>query len=462
MNSEHSSLDAQLATQIQQHQLQQQQQQHMPYYYPYIQAAATGQYPSSLDLNSAAGWPQAMAAAAMAMAAANDPMTVAAYMNAAGYQPDLASQYDQFSFTYPPTFSYGYGNPTIDYTHNPAIPQAIWTATPSTNPSVPTSPVQQSASENMSSLSVQHTNDLGSSQAQLSPIDGYQTSGYRGNNYSGRQNIGNTMNNTNSANGNTYQKQNYYNSQKNNYYNNSNGYYGTNKLENDFNSISLNESKALNKNTNRPSSRYNSSQKYSNSKRYNNNGYNNYNNYYNNNNNNANGNYDANDENEPVVANGANEYESNNTLSNSESEKVLLNDLNDMTVNNNNENVDGLAKSDSKTWASIVGHPQYQQKLNNKQRAYQTTDSSSTTMPNSESTTISQQAQKQENQENNFSSYRPSSENYNNYNKNAFKPRKYNYYNNNNYNQNQEQQSQIIEFNLNNGAFPPINSNSNF
>lgn len=96
-------------------QLQQQPHQIPTYYYPSpYMPNYPGGAPPQLDLNSAANWSQAMAAATMAMSAAvsNDPMSIAAYM--AGYQPQqppegVPNYSDPFTFgQFTPAFGFGY------------------------------------------------------------------------------------------------------------------------------------------------------------------------------------------------------------------------------------------------------------------------------------------------------------------------------------------------------------------
>lgn len=76
-------------------------------YYPFIQGSNT--FATPLDFNSA-NWSQSMA---MAKNGISDPISVAAYINAAGFNPAEIASFDQFSFAYPQAYGFGFGNPQI-------------------------------------------------------------------------------------------------------------------------------------------------------------------------------------------------------------------------------------------------------------------------------------------------------------------------------------------------------------
>lgn len=76
-------------------------------YFPYIQGSNT--FANPLDFNSA-NWSQTMA---MTKNGLTDPISVAAYINTAGYNPAEIASFDQFGFTYPQAYGFGFGNPQI-------------------------------------------------------------------------------------------------------------------------------------------------------------------------------------------------------------------------------------------------------------------------------------------------------------------------------------------------------------
>ena len=90
---------------------------------------------ATLDVNTAANWSQAMAAATMAMATAcgtADPAAIAAYMNAAAYNStnggEMSGQYDQFAFGFTPAFGFGYNaNSAHQLDYVTANGAAMWT-----------------------------------------------------------------------------------------------------------------------------------------------------------------------------------------------------------------------------------------------------------------------------------------------------------------------------------------------
>lgn len=396
--------------------------QYMNYYSNvYVPPGAAGAYPAPLDLNSIANWPQAMVAAQMAMSAvANDQMPMT-YINPAGYPTaaaDMSAQsYEQFGF-YPPTI--------IGYDYNPGLwtaAAAAAAAAQNSSQSVTTSPVltvqQTNSTNDTTSKWFSMVPEMGGpaaapvQPAQISPIDSYQVNNsnsyrsYKQNNSSQYYNNGNTNN-------------------KNNYYNN---YYNPNKLESDFGLLNMNEAK--NSKNRLSSSKYNNNSnqtnKYqmtnSNSKRYNNN-------YsYSNNTNNQ------------IESNSCGLEIQNDA--NIEA-KPFVNDMCQIDANNQSN----YYKSDSKTWASIVGHNQL---VDSSNLSYQVNSGSSESNSNIQFTTPQiDSAPEQEHQStSDFSSYMlPDT----NYKSNLYKSRKYQ----NNYHSQQQQQHQIDDFNLNNGAFPPI------
>lgn len=76
-------------------------------YFPFIQGSNT--FATPLDFNSA-NWSQTMA---MTKNGLTDPISVAAYINTAGYNPAEIASFDQFGFTYQQAYGFGFGNPQI-------------------------------------------------------------------------------------------------------------------------------------------------------------------------------------------------------------------------------------------------------------------------------------------------------------------------------------------------------------
>lgn len=417
-------------------------------YYPYPNVP--------LDVNTAASWPQAMAAATMAMATAcgnADPLAVAAYMNYP--PPDLAAavQYqDQFTYGFTPAYSFGYN--TADYapvsgaTPNPTLwtpAAAAATFVPSTtsplNQAKPASDAVSSSTSTSSSVPVQqdplliaqHMNDL--SAQQISPVYAPQSTykqHYHQHNGNGHHHYRNSYNSDVSyMNRLAAQQQSlvpaplplqYY------HYNNNpkqNGYYD------EFSSFQYDGQSSGAKMSSYKRSAKNKS------------------------------NYSAKQNAAGHAQSTTNEFKNSNT-----NEFVNTELMSSEEMSNGSGGSGALAKSDSKTWASIVGvqnksqngpgqqqqQPQQQQQQPNK----------STSPSNSAASSSSNQQQQTEQQPTQFQSYNGNYKNaYPSRNKPFKKYSKQSFNNNNNSNTNQEAQ-QYVEFNLNNGAFPPISINCKF
>ncbi|CAF0844174.1 unnamed protein product [Brachionus calyciflorus] len=346
---------------------------HIPYinYYPFIQGS--NPYNAPIDFNSA-NWSQTIA---MAKSGVADPLSVAAYINAASFSSTDMPSYDQFNFAYPQAFSYSYGNPQIS----------------------PINEFQQNRNFNKRSNNTNNINSNGAN-FQQTQVQNYYA------------------NNTNNSNN---------NQKTNKYYNN----YQTNKLENDFNSLKLADNKSLTGRNSKNSFKYNSNyqQKYKNQKRYNFN---------------------------------------NNFVNNSQQENVMPNEnsnLDEMTMNDSNV--------DSKSWANIVNNNGNQFNINNNNNNNNSNYFSSNQNFND------QFQQNQTNLQNDFSNYILPDNSYRNSNYESRKYNNYTNYNNNNKNIyknfnsnlnafgssnnsnniNNHSSQHKIEFNLDNNAFPPINSN---
>jgi hypothetical protein len=536
------------------------------YYYPYIQAAGIpahqGAYApiTPLDVNTAASWPQAMAAAAMAMASAcgggnPDPVAFQAYMNAASggaYGPPPPEQYDQsFTLGFTPAFGFGYNaNGQIDYVQSGQglnTNAALWTpgayvpngSSGSPHNSPPLQNHKNSQNEqNTSSTSTssnpgnnndsysnnkhqmqqhhhhqpqqqwiqlvpadgQHLNDLNAQQIspvyhphhiqqQQHPLLGYRHHTHYNlhhhqhlNSYAtadpsqfSRKAYNNEMRynttttsaaslapSTHSNNGTATATSSRMNGAAIQFYpfkhQQSNGapaYYTNNMFEHDFNSMQLTENGAqLNTNTN----------KYKTDRRITNNKYTNNSSSY-------------------GVSAKASQYNSGNKNSNKQNGEISKSNPSsnknfrddeeeEFNEHLNNDNTN-LSKSDSKTWASIVGVGSTTSKTAAPPSGptiatnTDTNPSSSSSPPLPIPSNLSNQDVDQEFNQNFYN------RNYYNFNKsnngnssapmNNFKPfKKYNSYRQSqNSVQSSQQEPQHVEFNLNNGAFPPISVNKN-
>ena len=469
-------------------------------YYPYIPRqgpassgtntiAQTAPPYSQMDVNSVATttpWPQAMsAAAAMAVMAANgDPMALA-YMNGTGQNgvnsqyPSQQinngelSQYDQFSFGFTPAFGFGYsGNGTIDYA-TVAAQQSIalnpqsnqWTPSSkantnlianSTSTSSPTNTTTSSSDTNLStSLAtnvtlaqpqttaqpaanplvnnnqakwiqlvqdplVIHEFNTYQQQQQLSPVDLYnphlhhhQQNSYRphhhhqtGNQYQRQQ---------------QHLQQNYHHYQYNNHYHTQPMHHYQNNYQ---------QSHLMQHSTHHH--QYNPSKNYYPKQTENAAGFNNNNIYDNNNNSNK--------------SNNLNESKSEKLQHKQQLQTSEVLTKNEDGINENepnlNSNGDSISKSDSKTWASIVG--------------FSTTNlvsSRSSPSPNAQQQALSfQQIQMQDNNLNEYIDMKQKSMNYKNITNNKDK-----------HLINQEQSSLSNNtFDLTNRSFPPISINCEF
>ena len=545
------------------------------YYYPYIQAAGIpahqGAYApiTPLDVNTAASWPQAMAAAAMAMASAcgggnPDPVAFQAYMNAASggaYGPPPPEQYDQsFTLGFTPAFGFGYNaNGQIDYVQSGQglnTNAALWTpgayvpngssGSPHNSPPLPNHKNSQNE-QNTSSTSTssnpgnnsdpysnkhhmqqqqhhhhhqpqqqwiqlvpadgQHLNDLNAQQIspvyhphhiqqQQHPLVGYRHHTHYNlhhhqhlNSYatadpsqfsrkaynnetrynattatsaaaslapSTHSNNGTTTATSSRMNGAAIQFYPYKHQQSNG----APAYYTNNMFEHDFNSMQLTENGAqINTNTN----------KYKTDRRMTNNKYTNNSGSY-------------------GVSAKATQYNSANKSSNRQNGEISKSNPSsnknfrddeeeEFNEHLNNDNTN-LSKSDSKTWASIVGvggsttsktgappPPPPPHSGTTIATNANTNPSSSSSPPLPPPSNLSNQDVDQEFNQNFYN------RNYYNFNKsnngnssapmNNFKPfKKYNSYRpSQNSIQSSQQEPQHVEFNLNNGAFPPISVN---
>ena len=434
-----------------QHQLAQHHPQPYLNYYPYPNVP--------LDVNTAASWPQAMAAATMAMATAcgnADPLAVAAYMNYP--PPDLAAvQYqDQFTYGFTPAYSFGYN--TADYAPvsgaapNPTLwtpAAAAATFVPSTtsplNPAKPASDAVSSSTSTSSSvpaqqdplLIAQHMNDLGAQQ--ISPVYAAQSTykqHYHQLNGNGHHHYRNSYNSDVSyMNRLAAQQQSlvaaplplqYY------HYNSNpkqNGYYdefSSFQYEGPSSGAKMSNYKARSAKNNKPS-------------------------------------YSAKQSAAAAAAAAAGHAQStSNEFKNSNTNEFVNTELmSSEEMSNGSAGSGALAKSDSKTWASIVG---VQNKSQNgpgqqQQQQQQQQPNKSTSPSDSAASSSSNQQLQAEQQPTQFQAYNG---NYKNAYPSRNKPfKKYSKQSFNNSNSNQEAQ-QYVEFNLNNGAFPPISINCKF
>jgi hypothetical protein len=371
----------------------------------------------------------------MATACGNaDQMAMAAYMN---YPPaDLAPQYqDQFTYGFTPAYSFGYNSaeylPVSGATANPTL----WTPAAAAATFVPatTSPLTQnkngnelngvsSSTSTSSSLPVQqdpaliaqHMNDL---QQQISPVYSAPHNSYKQHYH--QMSGGHQHHYRNSYNNDYMGRQapplplQYYR------YNKQNGYYD--EFGSSFGFDSQNGKQNSYKTNRSSKNKYNGS---SNSK--------------------------------PSYTAGSND---GNEFKNSSQNEFVNTDL---MVGGNEQSSAALSKSDSKTWASIVGYQNGSQVQQQPQPNKSTSPSNSAV---SSSSNQQQQEQQTEFQAQQTQSYNNSNNNYKNAYPSRNKPfKKYQKqsFNNNNNNNNQEAQQQYVEFNLNNGAFPPISINCKF
>lgn len=454
---------------------QQPHQQFINYYPTYIprqgrQISQNVQAPyTQLDGTAPQQWPHAVAAAAMAAMAANDPMALAQYMGNGpnGVQNGVPPQgpyppngnpadpnqqhYDQFSFGFTPAFGFGYtGNGSIDYAAiqaaqsqggsnlNPQSNQwtpsanSATTGTTTTNPSNPTSsPANTTTSSNDTTSSVPSTVPSETStnnsnakwmqvmqdplavhefnayqQQQLSPVDLY-TPQHHHQPHHGYRSHGHHHYQRHQQ----HLQHNYHHYQYNNPYH-----------------IQHYQNQYTNMQHPMHHHHYNS---------HNSNKYNNYqkNNYNHNNNENTGSSYHIHDNN--------NNSNKSNNLNNTESSKSVDQIANsDSTVNQSGQETttsnENKSESGSKSWASIVGVSSSTSSANIP--AQQTSTGSSPALNEA-----SQPQNYQFEQTNSFSEYSLKSKN--NYYKNNYKHQQSNNY---------EIQQQA--FDLTNRSFPPINA----
>lgn len=516
---------------------------HMPttYFYPYLHPSAHSAPPSAysaqIDFNSAANWPQAMAAAAMAMAAAvNDPISMAAYMSS--YPPgEIPPNYDPMSFGFQPAaFSYGYSNTgTIDYSTGNVPPQTsagipapqqphrlsapqVWTGAPNTSPVLAIHPNSndsinnQTPNTNVQSIhqpntkwmpviqdpslltvppssvsSTAHFSDLPNSHL----LDIYQQQGvYRYPSTASHHVLNSHYNNHHKqfsrqhhSNVTNFQQQFNYTSKSNNYkpnnYNENVAVYQKNKLENEFNTLSLYSDSNGRTNSNKTRS---SSNKYSNNQKYQNN-FKKINSNYNSYNSNSNVNFsqennNSNDKSENSANQNSVVYTKNSSDYATESNMMNLNEQN---LNEQGQMCSSKSENGSSggiTWASIVGVQNKSQQSTNQPPALLSITTSSNSTLSSSSTTPSHSSMHQHHdslqsfqysQQNNFerphknfkNDNKPDYSSYKIIDDNSSTKTKYSNKNSINNNNLQEYQ-QHFEFSLSNGAFPSITENCNF